>query len=356
MELTAFSCAVSLIKSFCGAVGSLIGSQAISQFCKEGVPSYFPKVYQEIGEIVGKKLAEETVEVSNKNVKALIRWVTVDYTNLKDSGASNLRLHAVLEPRVHDLVINVLPLLQDSKGGDSEPAALGAFVLGACIHLKLLQELAMVDPNVNNPLDSYHIKSLQEYADGYAKYAEQTFDKIISAREKLVTDVFAVSYFNAVDIVVWMDKHLKEKFATTQPTVLRHKATSARSDYLCSLRSDLSRSLYYPRKAALVWRLLLSNPLTTTVRKEMVVDMFLNDTEQESDSDDEMFSDAREEPSPDSDEEDCFSNAKENLEPEKKKKMNNRSVRKRFKTWILFKLVDVNKILKRAERLAITDK
>lgn len=312
-----------MVTSLGSTLAGLVGSKALAEIFKKSVPSYFPEVYEEIERIMDEKLKKETIGTINKQINGLIGWIQRTYVPRKDSGASKSGLHNILQPQVANLAIHIIPMLQDKEFGST---ALGTFVLGASIHLLLLQELAMVDPDVDNPLNSSYVVSIKKYSATYASYAEQTFDKIVSARKRLVTGISVVTFLNAYDISVWTDRHLKEKFASVKPTASRHTVVSARSDYLDSIRCALSKSMNRPEKTASAWRSLESYPLPTVGRTKKMMLKSSSSYGQDFDSDDSF----------------------EETEPEKRKKI---SMKKRFKTWILYKFVDVNTILKQTKAL-----
>ena len=95
-------------------------------------------------------------------------------------------MYNLLEPRVSDLAINMVAVLEQESFAES---AFSVFIVGAGVHLSLLQELAYVDPNVDDPYESSYIKAIQGYGPQYADHAEKTWDSIRISRTALITEV-----------------------------------------------------------------------------------------------------------------------------------------------------------------------
>lgn len=65
-------------------------------------------------------------------------------------------------------------------------SGLTVFLVGAGMHLAILQELAFVDPKVASPSGSHYAKSVQDYAKKYSYHAKATFPKTVEARLNLI--------------------------------------------------------------------------------------------------------------------------------------------------------------------------
>ena len=266
----AASIAFELLKPLVGAAGSAIGSKAIAMAFKDKVPDFFPKVYKEIEKILEQKLEEKTIREINKKIKGLITWVICVYRPQKENGLSKAKLHRLLEPKVSKLAIEHIPLLQEK---DNAGTALGAFISAASIHLSLLQELALVDPDVTDPLDSAYLKSVKEYAFLYIRHAKEEFHVLTSAREKYITEIQATTIcwkFSFYDIFKWEDKFVGDEFVLEQETdrdAYRHGVQSmeniedSRARYISDIVSDLSRKSNDLQRSVDVWNSLLTNPM-----------------------------------------------------------------------------------------------
>ena len=101
---------------------------------------------------MAKQISDNKIEHAKSNVNGIKSWLTIEYTPRKRAaGASKTELYRMLEPRVSDIRITALAILMHQANAK---AALGVFVLGANLHLKLLQELTLVDPNTDDPMTS----------------------------------------------------------------------------------------------------------------------------------------------------------------------------------------------------------
>ena len=270
MEAFLASLASQLLKSLAGAAGSAVGCKAIATIFKERVPDFFPKVYKEIEKILEQKLEEKTIREINKKIKGLITWVICVYRPKKENGLSKAKLHRLLEPKVSKLAIEHIPLLQ---GKDNAGTALGAFISAASLHLSLLQELALVDPDVTDPLDSAYLKSVKAYAFIYIRHAKEEFHVLTSARKKYITKILATTLcwkFSFYDIFKWEDKFVGDEFVLEQETdrdAYRHGVQSmeniedSRARYISDIVSDLSRKSNDLQRSVDVWNSLLTNPM-----------------------------------------------------------------------------------------------
>lgn len=193
-------------------IEGLAGTKMISEILGPSPPSFYAVVYKEIEKIVKKNLDDNVVSQNKGDVEGLLKWIHFTYNPRKDAGASKEELYRMLEPRVSDLAIKILGPLQEDRFAE---AGLGPFLLAATLHLGLLQELAMVDPNVENYTQSSYIKTLKQYALAYADHAEQTMVDIEWERVHSISSVHAVGNpLNKLKISRWKDEFTDEKYTT----------------------------------------------------------------------------------------------------------------------------------------------
>ena len=71
---------------------------------------------------------------------------------------------------------------------------MAVFIIAAGIHFSLLQELATVDPKVQDPHESSYIVTIKGYCPNYADHPEKTWGTIEKARKAQVTEVAIESH------------------------------------------------------------------------------------------------------------------------------------------------------------------
>ena len=180
-----------LLKGIVSGIGTKIGAKMFDKIFDQSVPSYFTEVYKEIEKIMHQEITENTINEINGQVNGTSDWVKFAYNPRKDSGASKKELYDLLEPKVSDLAINMIAVLQENAFAES---ALAVFIIAAGIHFSLLQELATVDPKVQDPHESSYIVTIKGYGPNYADHAEKTWGTIEKARKAQVTEVAIESH------------------------------------------------------------------------------------------------------------------------------------------------------------------
>ena len=271
--------ASALLKGVISGIGKEVGAKMFDTIFAEDVPSYFTEVYKEIEKIMHQQITENTIHEIDGQINGTTDWVKFTYNPRKDSGASKEELYNLLEPKVSDLAINMIAVLMEKTYAES---ALAVFIVGAGVHLALLQELAYVDPNVDDPYQSSYIATIKSYASEYADHAEKTWEAIVEARKKLITDVKIKSqafppmqgrpptdYHYTSE---WTDDNTGEKFTDATDFIggvwtngnysdLETRANDARTSYINSTIDELQVQMNDPPHAASTWRQLETEPL-----------------------------------------------------------------------------------------------
>ena len=168
------SLATGLVSGVAGKIGVLI----FNEIFPPGIPSYFDEVYIQIQQIVNKELTQSTIDEINGQINGMTNWVSVTYTNAKESGMTNQQLTDLMQPREPQIAIQLVGVLMEQRY--AEPG-ICVFMIGAGMHLSILQELALVDPNFA-PNSSPYAKSVQDYATTYSDFAKKTTNSIINTR------------------------------------------------------------------------------------------------------------------------------------------------------------------------------
>lgn len=179
-----------LLKGIGGQVGALI----FNAIFPSGTPDYFNDVYKEVEKIVHKEITDNTIHEVNGKINGTKDWVAITYTNAKESGTeSKKELTELLRPRESQIAIDLVGVLMEERF--AQPG-LSVFMIAACMHLAILQELAFVDPKAASPSDSSYATSVKEYAEKYADHAKATFGKIMETRLSQVQPGVWFGYVN----------------------------------------------------------------------------------------------------------------------------------------------------------------
>ncbi|XP_028394157.1 uncharacterized protein LOC114518377 [Dendronephthya gigantea] len=271
--------AANLLKGVISGIGSKVGAEMFDSIFAQDVPSYFTEVYKEIEKIMHQEITENTINEIDGEINGTSTWVKFDYNPRKASGASKDDLHSLLEPKVSDLAINMVAVLQQKSFAES---ALAVFIVGAGVHLSLLQELAYVDPIVDDPHQSSYIKTIQGYGPDYADHADKTWKSVKTSREALFTEVKIKSqlippppgrpptdYHYTSE---WTDEFTGEKFTDATDFIggvwtngsygdLENRANAKRTEYINTTIAELQKEMHDPPHAAETWRKLVDQPL-----------------------------------------------------------------------------------------------
>ena len=270
-----------LLKGIVSGIGTKIGAKLFDKIFDQSVPSYFTEVYKEIEKIMHQEITKNTINEINGQVNGTSNWVKFTYNPRKDSGASKKALYDLLEPKVSDLAINMIAVLQENAFAES---ALAVFIIAAGIHFSLLQELATVDPKVQDPHESSYIVTIKGYGPNYADHAEKTWGTIEKARKAQVTEVAIESHpipfpgkpptdFHWTS--EWSDNFTGEIFSDATDFIsgmwtngtnedLKNRANDARTSYINSTIDALQKDMNDPSYAADTWRKLVNQPLPVT--------------------------------------------------------------------------------------------
>ncbi|XP_028394200.1 uncharacterized protein LOC114518409 [Dendronephthya gigantea] len=269
--------AANLLKGVLSGIGYKVGAEMFDSIFAQDVPSYFTKVYEEIEKIMHQEITANTISEIDGEINGTTTWIKFDYNPRKASGASKDDLHRLLEPKVSNLAINMIAVLQQNLFAES---ALAVFIVGAGVHLSLLQELAYVDPNVDDPHQSSYIKTIQKYALDYADHADKTWQSVKTSRKALITEVKRDEIWLIRVTVVWSkwtDELTGETFPVSTIWVgvffgigiwsngnrqeLENRANANRTEYINTTIPKLQKEMHDPPHAAETWRKLVDQPL-----------------------------------------------------------------------------------------------
>lgn len=222
--------AMALLNGALGKFGQEAGAKIFNHIFgkRSGTPDYFDDVYKTIKQIVQNELEQDTIDALNGEIKGIKDWVINIYNPRKDSGAGKNELYNMIQENpAYDMAVHMLAVLQQGRCAE---LGLGVFMIGAGMHLTLLQELALVDSLVSHPSKSSYVVSVARYADEYAAFVDATYYSIETKR------------IQAMDA----------KDAKSPECVQR-------------VMDDLAKSLHDPIQVATIWRTLIHQPLPSHI-------------------------------------------------------------------------------------------
>ena len=274
IEMTTVSDALNLLqkglrshtKTFCGA-------KVLDSICEEKISSYFSTASWEIDKAsiyTKRRLTNDFVVKTDYEINTLIDWVKKEYILRADFFAPKSELYNRLLPQVTNTLVPLVFALTDM------PSTLGVFVLGATVHLILLQELAIIDPKVSDPTKSSHIADIRRYAASYADYADQTYRRLESQRINAISSVsidfemsaypgthgyrgYYMYFFTFKDS--WSSGNIVRGERKADSKRVNELSQKAHSEYIHKATLSFKRSLNDPTSTAEIWRGLVKRPL-----------------------------------------------------------------------------------------------
>lgn len=184
-----------------GPIGALILN---SIFPSGGLPSYFSEVYAQIRQIVQQEVTQDDIDLINGKVNGIQNWVATSYTPMKNDPAKTpTERLAALTPFVDDLFENVIGILTQERY--AKPG-FSVFLIAAGVHLSLLQEQAINDPDhQDDPSKSPYAQTVALNATNYADFIDRLWPGLLAGRgaqvslqeevEKLAGPILGLVYF-----------------------------------------------------------------------------------------------------------------------------------------------------------------
>lgn len=172
-----------IAKSLLGSLAGLIGSSIFQKFFPPGTPPYFQLVYDQFRQIVRQEIEESIIRLLVGDVAAVqshMRSYAIHREGgNRDAAEENIRLAYSNSVQV------TRRLLQFPTPG------LGPFLTAGGLHLAILQERALRDPNVTDPNDSTYAQDYRETSLEFASFASEQADRIASNR---AANIIPVTY------------------------------------------------------------------------------------------------------------------------------------------------------------------
>ena len=250
-------------------VGAQVGALIFNSIFPSGTPDYFDEVYKEIEKIVREEITDNTIHEVNGKINGTKSWVTMTYTNAKESGTqSKEELTRLIQPREPEIAIEIVGVLTDPRFAK---AGLCVFMIGAGMHFAVLQELAFVDPKVASPSNSHYAKSVQDYAEKYANHAKSTLQAIVNTRLGAVVPRDSYEYIDGIRYYFYSFKDNFSGYYKSwteycdskgcHNTDSQQNRNAAMAKYKEDIKNDLVQKMGDPVATANEWLKLKTQPL-----------------------------------------------------------------------------------------------
>ena len=259
-----------LVDGIAGTIGGLI----FEAIFPPGVPDYFDDVYKEIRNIVKQELTSALIDNINGRINGVVAWTQNTYKPRKESGASRKDLSDMVDRQVELLYNEAVYTLMEERYAKPGVAV---FTIAAGVHLALMQEQALVDPQQMDPEKSSYATSVKLNAQTYAYHLTKTYDEIADDRQKAVVMRYdpmvdqdpGSPFINMKDRYRWYDTidnksgDLHEEYV--DKTKKRHsgkeEAEADRQNYLRGIMSQLDYDLGAPKDLAAQYLKLTNKPI-----------------------------------------------------------------------------------------------
>jgi len=244
--------------------GSKIGGEVFKLIVGLVMNDYFDVNYDEIRRIVEKSLTDTEISKINGILSGTARWMDHTYLPMKDSGAPRHDLADELRPQAQKMydVVGILQQEQFAEPGFS------VFLIAAPMHLLILQEQALVDPNQQDPKKSSFAKSVAGNAGDYATFTDATWKKIAATRRGMVgvyPDVVCDLQACVTNGYYFQDsfnRHKSHDYVSDKNGKSgRQKAREAADDYRESRVRELSSNLGGPKTVSSQLKALKTKPI-----------------------------------------------------------------------------------------------
>lgn len=149
------------------------------------------EVFDKVGRIVDNKIAAERVSRAGQRIESVVDAINTMYLPVKASTKDKALLRSLLLPQETSLQTDVMTALMNTDPGEMPFAAttLSNFTLAALIHLAVLQELALIDPDAQDPKTSVFASRAAAKAKSYAVYLRATAPKMLPLRLEQVSGI-----------------------------------------------------------------------------------------------------------------------------------------------------------------------
>lgn len=234
---------------------------------------FFGESYSRILEITQKPVPQEVSTTVNTKIYEFIQWLNAIYLPMKRDGISKIVLLSVLEQSYQETLLLALWIANSYTFGETTA---GVYIILATIQLITMQEMALVDPTVHDPLESIYLAEIQKTAEEHISVLETKYQNILKCRLESITPCTTNHTQISPDVqrftVTWSDEFLnvvhetltlkvKEEWSNGDYDRLLHRAEMTRREYITKISGEIGECLYYPDNVTLTWREMIETPL-----------------------------------------------------------------------------------------------
>ena len=252
-----------IAKGLLGALAGKIGSAIFARLFPPSVPSYFEQVYQEFRKIVRQEIEENTIRFLVGDVAAVQTQMSA-YAEHRRAGNHAPAQQAIIEAWNRSVLVTDRLRLFPVAG-------LGPFLTAGGLHLAIIQERALRDPEVNDPNDSSWAEIYVATAGNFSSYVGSQHDKIVSERAAQITPVafrewmrFVPPYGPTYDQSFWWYEDTLERarreFLKSRGWTLQ-LAEDQRTNHYQDRIGKLTKALAPAKETAQHWRVARDRPL-----------------------------------------------------------------------------------------------
>jgi hypothetical protein len=178
---------------------NVLGSALITAFWPSSskAEDNWQQVYNALQQIVKNGLAANNVQQSSQKLQGFVSFLNNEYKPLKENSQTpKQKLLDALLPYDTAFFLDIVNVFMDTNTSDEGIAAasLANFMTGACLHMALNQERALVDPEVSTPSSSPYAKTVSNLANTYATYARKTAPYVKQLRLTQISSVQSDSH------------------------------------------------------------------------------------------------------------------------------------------------------------------
>jgi hypothetical protein len=170
-----------LLKGLAGKLGEFVGGLIIDElFPQYSMQSYFDEIYSKIAQMVKQEIAASKISTINGRIDGTQAFIRNEYKYLREDPETSREYLTARITSYSDTIYREVTyaLTQD----DVRKPGLSVFLLGAGVHLALMQELAMVDPKHTDPQKSPQASAVKSQAAEYLSIAQAAWQDVLSKR------------------------------------------------------------------------------------------------------------------------------------------------------------------------------
>jgi len=205
--------AIDIAKSLAGAVVGKIGSSIFDELFPAGVPPYFDAVYAQFEKIINKSIAENKRKEMSAAVLSIQDGMRT-YNRIKMDPPKRKESQDMLSTLWNESRILTNTIKEFNEVG------LGLFAVAGGLHLAILQERALTDPDHTDPNTSPWAKDLIAKATEFKNWGNDTRYNTIKTRGDAITEVKLIQKSSFVpgagpvdsSYYIWEDKLTGERF------------------------------------------------------------------------------------------------------------------------------------------------